>query len=195
MALATTPNDFFSIVTTGSRTSGILQSLLGMGELGAHLDDPADAGRQRSLWAAKLDHAVMGAQRPVLLVASGRSCFAATWWARLSPRDYIDRVAGALFVDPLEADGASAALFASPRTRLPFPSLLLSGERADGEAVRRAQDLALEWGGMVDAASRGEAPSRWQGAREFVMRMTAGVVERRAQAAYALAAVLDPPQR
>lgn len=130
MALAAIPNDFFSVITAGNHTSGILQAILGAGQpVGAHLDDPTDIDRQRSLWAAKLDHAILRAERPVLLVARGQSCFAATWWARLSPRDYIARVAGALFIDPLEADGAAAARFASPRIRLPFPSLLLNGDR------------------------------------------------------------------
>lgn len=195
MALAAIPNDFFSVITAGNHTSGILQAILGAGQpVGAHLDDPTDIDRQRSLWAAKLDHAILRAERPVLLVARGQSCFAATWWARLSPRDYIARVAGALFIDPLEADGAAAARFASPRIRLPFPSLLLNGESPDSDAVRRAQALALEWGGALDSAPRTEALSRWQGAREFVMRMTAGVVDRRAQAAGALAAALHAPK-
>ena len=60
---------------------------------------------RRSIWAAQLDAAVMRADRAVVLVAEGIGCHAASWWARLTPRSYVSRVAGALMFDP-PAEGA-----------------------------------------------------------------------------------------
>lgn len=195
MTLATTPNDQFSVISTGAAPAGGLAGLFGMPlRSDAHLGYSAETPRQRSLWAAKLDDAILHAERPVLLIASGASCFAATWWARLSPRDYIARVAGALLIDPIAGEG-DAAHFASPRIRLPFPSLLLSGETVEPDVAARVQALAQGWGSAVGGLPRltqARRASHWQGARELLLRMTAGIVERRVDAADALAAALSP---
>lgn len=198
MTLATMPLDRFSVITTGHGPARALSALFDSPlRSDAHLDYSIDTPRQRSLWAAKLDAAILHAERPVLLVANGASCFAATWWARLSPRDYIARVAGALLIDPIAGE-ADAALFASPKIRLPFPSLLLSGETPDAAVSERVQALAAGWGsavgGLPQLPHARRSGSHWQGARELVLRMTAGIVERRAQAADALAAALAPDQ-
>jgi|GEM_PF-1404823 len=98
-------------------------------------------GGGRNLWAARLDEAVRLTERPVILVAHGIGCFAVTWWARLSPASYVDKVAGAVFVRPLgSVVGASPEqLFAGPRLRIAFPSIL-----ADTGADAAA--LARDWG-------------------------------------------------
>jgi uncharacterized protein len=196
MTLVTAPLERFSVITTGNGPARALSALFDAPlRSDAHLDYSSETPRQRSLWAAKLDSAILHAERPVLLVANGASCFAATWWARLSPRDYINRVAGALLIDPIAGEG-DAALFASPKIRLPFPSLLLSGDTPDTAITERVQALATGWGSAVGGIPQlphaRRSGSHWQGARELVLRMTAGIVERRAQAADALAAVLAP---
>ncbi|MET3711558.1 putative alpha/beta hydrolase family esterase [Sphingomonas trueperi] len=198
MTLVTTPLDRFSVISTGNGPARALSALFGAPlRADAHLDYSEETVRQRSLWAAKLDSAILHAERPVLLVANGASCFAATWWARLSPRDYITRVAGALLIDPIAGEG-DAAHFASPKIRLPFPSLLLSGDTPDAAVAERVQALATGWGSAVGGIPQlphaRRSGSHWQGARDLVLRMTAGIVERRAQAADALAAVLAPEQ-
>ncbi|WP_010545516.1 alpha/beta hydrolase [Sphingomonas elodea] len=198
MTLATTPLERFSVISTGSGPARALSALFGAQLCtDAHLDYSEATLRQRSLWAAKLDSAILHAERPVLLVANGASCFAATWWARLSPRDYINRVAAALLIDPIAGEG-DAQHFASPRTRLPFPSLLLSGETPDAAVAERVQALATGWGsavgGLPQLPHARRSGSHWHGARDLVLRMTASIVERRAQTADALAAVLSPAE-
>jgi predicted alpha/beta hydrolase family esterase len=99
----------------------------------------------------------------VLLVAEGAGCFAAAWWARLSPADYVGRVAGALFFEPGAKDEAR---FASPRVALPFPSVVV------GDAEMRA--LADGWGSSVVDGDEGP----FVRAQRAVQRFTATVVER-----------------
>ncbi len=98
-------------------------------------------GGGRNLWAARLDEAVRLTERPVILVAHGIGCFAVTWWARLSPASYVEKVAGAVFVRPLGSAVAASPdqLFAGPRLRIAFPSIL-----ADTGADAAA--LARDWG-------------------------------------------------
>jgi pimeloyl-ACP methyl ester carboxylesterase len=98
-------------------------------------------GGGRNLWAARLDEAVRLTERPVVLVAHGIGCFAVTWWARLSPASYVDKVAGAVFVRPLGSavTASPEQLFAGPRLRIAFPSIL-----ADTGADAAA--LARDWG-------------------------------------------------
>lgn len=98
-------------------------------------------GGGRNLWAARLDEAVRLTERPVILVAHGIGCFAVTWWARLSPASYVEKVAGAVFVRPLGSavTASPEQLFAGPRLRIAFPSIL-----ADTGADAAA--LARDWG-------------------------------------------------
>src|SRR4051812_24931691 len=92
----------FSIVTIGrgSRTP-VWKALLDWPRFGdTHVDYAADTPARRNLWAARLDEAVLHADKPVLLIASGESCLATAWWARLSPSGYVSKVAGALLFAP-----------------------------------------------------------------------------------------------
>jgi uncharacterized protein len=106
----------------------------------AHVPYRAGTLSERNLLGARLDSAVTHAEGAVLLVAEGAGCFATAWWARLSPASYVSRVAGALFFDPIadEAENVESLMdiFASPRTRLPFPSIVLG--RDDPHGARRA---------------------------------------------------------
>jgi len=98
-------------------------------------------GGGRNLWAARLDEAVRLTERPVILVAHGVGCFAVTWWARLSPASYVEKVAGAVFVRPLGSAVAASPdqLFAGPRLRIAFPSILT-------DTGAEAAALARDWG-------------------------------------------------
>ena len=91
--------DRFSVVTVfGAATPApAWQAMFGWPASGGDavpLDVRSVADRTR--WAAKLDDAVRGADRAVLLVADGLGCAASAWWARLSPGDYVARIAGAI---------------------------------------------------------------------------------------------------
>jgi hypothetical protein len=117
------------------------------------------------------------------LVAQGASCFAAAWWARLSPSSYVSRVAGALFFNPFDDDGAAIAdtlrKFNSPRSALPFPSILLDG----GPATERLRAVAGDWGSrLADARDLGQMRTAkagpWRHAQRMIERYTANVVKR-----------------
>jgi uncharacterized protein len=156
--------DRFSVVTLSERRVPAWSRLLDWPVAGnAHVPVRARRLSDRNLLAAKIDRAVLDADRAVLLVAEGAGCFAAAWWARLSPADYVGRVAGALFFEPGAKDEAR---FASPRVALPFPSVLV------GDDEVRA--LADGWGSSVVDGEEGPLLR----AQRAVHRFTAAVVER-----------------
>ncbi|KQN25008.1 hypothetical protein ASE86_01675 [Sphingomonas sp. Leaf33] len=143
-----------------------------------HVAVKADTATQRTATAARIDRAIIEADRRVLLVAEGVGCAAAAWWARLSPRAYVERVAGALLVTPDQTPDAAA--FASPRSTLPFPSLVLG-------ATDAAQRLSREWGGrLID----GPVPARERSAtrrfQSLILRFTGAIVEHDRQQALRL---------
>lgn len=143
-----------------------------------HVAVRAETAAQRTVTAARIDYAILEADRAVLLVAEGIGCAAAAWWARLSPRSYVDRVAGALLVSPDQTTGKAS--FASPRSALPFPSLVLG-------ATDAAQRLSREWGGrLID----GPVPARERSAtrrfQSLILRFTGAIVERDRQQALRL---------
>ncbi|MES2989309.1 MAG: alpha/beta hydrolase [Pseudomonadota bacterium] len=163
----------FSIVTTGAGArTPVWKALLNWPRFGdTHVDFAADTPNQRNIWATRMDEAVRRADKPVLLIASGESCAAAAWWARLSPADYVSKVAGALLFAPRGPEGD---MFASPRTPLPFPSAVV-----ERNTTRRALALAESWGsGLLEDGWHAEGDSAWQQAQAAVMRLTARVVER-----------------
>lgn len=127
---------------------------------------PLGDGREgeRNLLGAKIDRFVGEADRQVILLAHGAGCRAAAWWARLSPSHYVQRVAGAILVDPAVEDAGTR--FASPATLLPFRSMTL-------DSTGRIEALAREWGSEVmpdDGATRGGALLR------LIERMSGAVV-------------------
>jgi predicted alpha/beta hydrolase family esterase len=194
-AITLPANNLFSVITTGERKQApSWKSLLNLPQFGdAHIDYAADTDAQRNLWATRLDEAVRQAERPVLLVASGASCFATVWWARLSPRGYVSRVAGALLFNPIDpAIMDAAGRFASPRTALPFPSAVVERTTRRGELKAQVLALAEGWGsGLLDVSAdqdRLETGGAWQHAHALLARATARVVERRMRAADALLA-------
>ena len=98
------------------------------------------------------------------MLARGVACLAVAWWAQLSPRSYLDAVAGALFRSPLSIDFGQAAAAASmrlgPAQRLPFPSVVVSDISVQVEQVLA---LADGWGSEfvdLDAPRSGESSNR-----------------------------------
>jgi hypothetical protein len=126
----------------------------------------------------------------VLLVAEGVGCFAASWWARLSPSHYVSKVAGALMFDPASPprDADARQLFASPAIQLPFPSILLTPDDAElrDDAALGAQ--VDSWGSRRVAGSRQRTvdQSAWWSAQRLVNRFTRAIVEHDVQRAHAL---------
>lgn len=170
--------DLFSVVTMpGGRGRPAWAELFGWPDEGdAHLA----SNTARNVWAARLDEAVTRADKAVLLVAEGASCFAAAWWARLTPAHYVEKVAGALMFLP----GDSAELpgrqreWQSPRLQLPFPSIVVTDGDPASEPIRA---LGLDWG-SDRIAGRGELQATeaapWRHALRAVDRFTARMVAR-----------------
>lgn len=142
-----------------------------------------DSGERRGIWAAQLDAAVMRADRAVVLVAEGIGCHAASWWARLSPANYVQRIAGALLFDPPAAGARDDEAFASPPVALPFPSLVLSGDTATAPG-----DSIESWGSrLIDGHRQRQGDLRpWRSAQRLVERVTAKVIERDVERVFAL---------
>lgn len=155
-----------------------------------HIPYRAATRAERNLLGARLDAAVTRAEGAVLLVAEGASCFATAWWARLSPAAYVSRVSGALFFDPIEEEGENLDTlldtFASPRTRLPFPSIVLGGEDKRSALATRVRALAEGWGSGMVAVSRSDASGPMRRTRGIIERFTAGVVAREVRTGRAL---------
>ncbi|WP_158298992.1 alpha/beta hydrolase [Sphingomonas psychrotolerans] len=162
----------------------------------AHVPYRADTLSERNLLGARLDSAVTRAEGAVLLVAEGAGCFATAWWARLSPASYVSRVAGALFFDPIadEEENVESLMdtFASPRTRLPFPSIVLGRDDRRTALAARVQALADGWGSGMIAGSRSDVDGPLRRTRGIIARFTAGVVAREVRTGRALIGRVRP---
>lgn len=171
----------FSIITLaeqGERTSA-WRELFDWPDWGhAHVALSSATPQARNASAARLDDAVLQAERPVLLLAEGAACFAAAWWARLSPTPYVSRVAGALLFRPMITGGDIRDDFASPRVPLPFPSLLVN----ECSAHEQAHILAGDWGSGLASVHDGQRmrgrASPWRHAQRMIERYTVSVVKR-----------------
>lgn len=170
--------DLFSVVTMrGGTTRPAWAELFDWNDAG---DEDVDHALSRNLWAARLDEAVVRADRAVLLVAEGASCFATAWWARLTPAHYVEKVAGALMFLP----GSSAEMagrqrdWESPKLKLPFPSIVVT----DDTACDSVRALGADWG-SERIAGRGRliedaAAAPWRHALRAVDRFTSRMVAR-----------------
>ncbi len=183
IAALTVPNRFsiITIAAPGVQSPAWNARLLWPSQGDAHVT--LDGGDRRGIWAAQLDAAVMRADRAVVLVAEGIGCHAASWWARLSPANYVSRVAGALLFDPPAEGARDREAFASPAVALPFPSLVLAGDTsaAPGEAID-------SWGSrLIDGHRQRHGELRpWRSAQRLVERFTAKVIERDVERVFAL---------
>ncbi|MBJ6122826.1 alpha/beta hydrolase [Sphingomonas mollis] len=195
--IALAGQDRFSIVTiigggTGADTPApAWETMFGWPASGVHtLPLDVTSLGDRNIWAARLDEIVRGADRAVLLVADGLGCAASAWWARLSPADYVARIAGAVLFTP-EADAENrdrAGLFDSPQTRLPFPSLVI---QPGGSATGAMRDTVADWGSRLVVSDRERQRDTglvaWRQAQRLFLRLTNQVVEHEVGRAEALA--------
>lgn len=155
-----------------------LLNLLGAPDI-QHIAVQARTAAQRTQTASRIDRAILDADRAVLLLGQGIGCAAAAWWARLSPRSYVERVAGAVLIAPDAAD-TDGMRFASPRSALPFPSLVLG-------ATDTAQRLSTEWGGrLIDGPVPVSERRPTRRLQAMILRFTGAIVERDRQHALRL---------
>lgn len=103
-------------------------------------------------WVQALDHSIRRARAPVVLV--GHSCGATTivHWAT---RQGAGPVVGAFLVAPPDAEAPEALqavrVFAPlPRSRLPFPTLLVASDDDPHLRVERAREFASLWGSRLE---------------------------------------------
>ena len=138
----------------------------------------------RNAWVTKLDEAIRRAQAPVILAAHSLGCLAVAWWAELSPQPYGWPVAGALLVAPADVDRADTrdelrGFAPSPKTALPFPSILVASQDDPWIDIDRAHSLAVEWGShFVDAGPQGHLNAAsgigwWREGQELLDRVIA----------------------
>lgn len=152
-----------------------------------HLTGGSATRSDRARLAARLDAAVTGSDRSVLLIASGLSCFAVSWWARLSPANYAERVAGALLFAPADARRDLRARFAAPQIAMPFTSLVIDGAPHDKD--EDLQRIAADWGSSLLRTRDRGAPlpgSSWRQAQRLFRRFTAAVIEHDVERGHAL---------
>ncbi len=126
-----------------------------------------DTGGERNLLGARIDRFVGDDDRRVILLAHGAGCRAAAWWARLSPAHYVQRVAGAILIDPVA--GAGRDRFASPSVALPFRSVTV-----DRTAPAEIAALAREWGSELVADP--EEAARGRRLLRIIERLSGAVV-------------------
>lgn len=104
---------------------------------------------RREEWTAALVTALADAAGPVVIAAHSLGCLAIAHWAGADPRG-AGRVAGALLVAPpdVERPGTPEELreFAPiPRSRLPFPCIVVGSSDDPWIDEARARELAVDW--------------------------------------------------
>lgn len=174
LALADTGRfDILTLFDRGDRPPAWADQLFNASPTRTDIEIGYRRGANRNVWATQLDEAVRSAERPVLLVAHGVSCLALAWWARLSPAPYVERVSAALLVRPLGGlTLRSPRDFAAPKTRLPFPSVVIDRNVDDRAAAEQARDFAAACGSRFDDDEE-QAVSR----EGIFRRVTAMIVE------------------
>jgi predicted alpha/beta hydrolase family esterase len=106
---------------------------------------------RRNAWVTKLEQAIHTARAPVILAAHSLGCLAVAWWAELAGQPWGSPVVGALLVAPPDVDridacGEIRGFAPSPRTLLPFPSILVASEDDPYAIPQRSFDMARDWG-------------------------------------------------
>lgn len=113
----------------------------------------------RNTWVNQLNLAIRQADRPVILAAHSLGCLAVAWWAQLERPGPDSPVRAALLVAPPEVDqrphDARVATFApTPRSPLPFPTILVGSHNDPYMSLRAARRLAAQWGSSFADAGR-----------------------------------------
>jgi hypothetical protein len=115
----------------------------------------------RNLWIARLERAVAQARGPVVLVAHSLSCHLVAWWAALAGEAAARPVAGAMLVAPPDLDRVSidrriADFAPSPRSVLPFPTVVVASQDDPWCSITRAREMAGNWlAAFCDAGEAG----------------------------------------
>ena len=112
---------------------------------------------QRNYWVNKINHAVRRYDRPVIIAAHGLACVALAWWATLESPQWQEWIAGALLVAPTEAaidepDVDLESFGPTPRSLLPFPSIVVASQNDPKVPFERAKKLARDWGSSFENA-------------------------------------------
>jgi predicted alpha/beta hydrolase family esterase len=142
----------------------------------------------RNSWVTRLDLAIRQAEAPVILVAHSLGCLAVAWWAQLSPQPYGWPVAGALLVAPADVDRAGVqeelrGFAPSPRTPLPFPSIVVASSDDPWIAIEQAHGLAANWGShFVDVGEQGHINAAsglgmWPEGQELLDRVVTATID------------------
>lgn len=114
----------------------------------------------RNLWIARLERRIAEARGPVVLVAHSLSCHLVAWWAALAGEGASRPVVGAMLVAPPDLDRVSVdpriAEFApSPRSVLPFPTVVVASRDDPWCTTTRAREMAGNW--LAAFSDMGEA--------------------------------------
>jgi predicted alpha/beta hydrolase family esterase len=116
---------------------------------------------RRNGWVTRLDQSIRTVQAPVILVGHCLGVLTIAWWAALNGQPWGAPVGGALLVAPPDVDcgGISEDIGSfgpSPRTLLPFPSILVASSDDPFSSVQRSFDMARDWGSaFVEVGSAG----------------------------------------
>lgn len=116
---------------------------------------------QRNSWISNLGNAIAQADGPVILAAHSLGCHAVAWWAAFECSEWSDKIVGALLVAPPEVDaGATDARLLgfspTPKTMLPFPSIVVASRNDPYIGFEQARRLAKFWGSQfADAGESG----------------------------------------
>lgn len=110
----------------------------------------------RNTWVNKLNAAIAGAGRPVILIAHSLGCHAVSWWNQLEMAP-TGKVLGALLVAPpslagLQPESRLATFAPVARDRLRFPSILAASQNDHYASFGQSRKMARLWGSrFVDA--------------------------------------------
>lgn len=95
--------------------------------------------------------------RPVVLIAHGIGCMPLAWWAEYGDPASIERIIGALLIEPPDVDRPGrhpwlSRFGACSRTPLPFPSFVVASSDDPRSPIRTAMSLAADWGSSFACA-------------------------------------------
>ena len=131
----------------GNSGPGHWQSLLEASLSAKRAEMPNWSFPRKVLWVDALDEALGKFNEAPILVAHSLGCITVAHWARTASRE----VAGALLVAPTDVERTDLAEvmkgFAPiPKSRLPFPSIVVASDDDPFMPEPRARDLARWWG-------------------------------------------------
>lgn len=126
---------------------GHWQSLLEASLNAKRVEMPNWAFPRKVAWVDALDEAIGSFHEAPLLVAHSLGCIAVAHWARSGSHE----ISGALFVAPADVERSDVleavkGFAPIPKSRLPFPSLVVASDDDPFLSELRARDLARWWG-------------------------------------------------